>query len=466
MNLVQALPVIFGANIGTTVTAQLIAFKLTDYALPIVGIGVAIYLFAKRKSTKNIGETILGFGILFLGLTIMSQGVAPLGESPMMQEVFAKFSHNPILAILVGAIATGIVQSSSVSTGIVLTLAGVGLLDFSGAIYIVMGANIGTCVTALLASIGTNLSARRVAMSHLIFNVMGTMIAMVLLPLYMGVALNSSSELMRQIANFHTIFNVGTSLIFIGFVPLYAKLITKIVPGKEVIIEMGPKYLDKNLLGTPSIAIDAAKKEILRALELSKEMVGLAMNAFYKGNSKDISEVLVREDLVDELQTSITKYLINVTERELNEDEANMIPSLLHSINDIERIADHAVNISEFAEKKIDQNLKFSKSAEDEIRKIDEIIREMLDDAIAGLPEMSKTHAMQVIAREERVDNLVAEYRVSHCERMSKGTCHPISGLVFVDILMNLEKIGDHLTNLAESIEGKFSWSTSNYNEN
>lgn len=458
MNLIQAIPVIFGANIGTTVTAQIIAFKLTDYALPVVGIGVSMYLFGKRERTKQYGEAILGFGVLFLGLNIMSEGVKPLGQSAMIKEFFTKFSYNPFLGVLVGTIVTAIIQSSSVSTGMVLALAGVGLLDLRGAIPIVLGANIGTCVTALLASIGTNLSAKRAAVSHIMFNFIGTLITLALFPLYYFLTIRSSNELVRQIANFHTMFNVLNSTLFIGFVPLYAKLVEKIVPGKEIIIERGPKYLDRNLLKTPSIAVEAAKKEILRALEFSKEMIENAMRVFYTESRKDIQRVLTKEDMVDELQTAITNYLVKITEKELNEDEARAIPSLIHSINDIERIADHATNIVEIAERKIDNKIKLSKEAQEEIKKMYDVVSIMVDDVIKALPYLNREITKEVFRNENKLNSMFVEFRRKHCERLGKKICTHLGGLVFIDLLMNFEKIGDHLTNIAQAIEGKLQW--------
>lgn len=460
ITLTQAIPIIFGANIGTTITAQLIAFKLTDYALPIVGIGAAMYLFGKRKKTKQIGEAVLGFGILFLGLSIMSSGVKPLGDSAVIKDSFTKFSYNPLLGILVGTIATAIVQSSSVTTGIVLALASIGLLDINGALPIVLGTNIGTCVTAMLASIGTNLSAKRAAVSHVLFNVIGTIIAVGLLPVYRFLVLHTSTDLMRQIANFHTIFNVVNTALFIGFVPLFARLVKIIMPGKEIIVERGPKYLSKNLLNTPSIAIDAAKKEILRTLKFTKEMVGNAMDSFYYENRKEIQKVRLREDMVDELQTAITSYLVKITEKELNEDEARAIPSLIHSINDIERIADHATNIVDIAERKIDNNIKISKKAQEEIKKMHAVLSIMIDDVIRALPELNKEITKDVFRNENKINSMFVELRRNHCERLGKGICTHLGGLVFIDLLMNFEKIGDHLTNIAQAIEGKLQWNS------
>ncbi|MBW2975399.1 Na/Pi cotransporter family protein [Candidatus Woesearchaeota archaeon] len=458
ITLIQAIPVMLGAAVGTTITAQLIAFRLTDYALPIIGVGSAMYLFGKRKRTKQIGEAILGFGILFLGLNIMSSGVKPLGQSAVVRSSFTRFSHNILLGILVGTIATAVIQSSSVTTGIILALAGVGLLDLRGAIPLVLGANIGTCITALLASIGTNLSAKRLAVAHVVFKVVGALIALILFPLYFLLTIRSSGNLMRQIANFHTIFNITNAALFIGFTPLFARMMKKIVPGKEVVIEHGPKYLAKDLLNTPSIAIDAAKKEILRTLKFTKGMVQDAMDAFYDEDLKKIQNVISREEIIDELQDSITAYLVKITEKEISETEAAMIPALLHSINDIERIGDHAMNLADFAERKIDHGLKFSGKYIEEIKKIELLINEMMDDAVKALPELDKALAKSMLDKEDRINRLVIEYRTAHTERLTNGVCSHRSGIVFIDMLMNFEKIGDHLTNIAQAIQGKLQW--------
>ncbi len=463
MTLVQSIPIILGANIGTTITAQLIAFKLTDYALPIVAIGASMYLFGKTKKTKQIGEAILGFGILFLGLSIMSSGVKPLRSSELIKHAFTNLSHNPLLGIIVGTIATIIVQSSSASTGIVLALATTGLMDINAALPIILGTNIGTCVTAMLASIGTNISARRTAMAHVLFNVIGTGIALVFFKIYLNIVLASSSDLLRQIANFHTIFNVVNALIFIGFTKQFAKIVERIIPGKVETIEFGPKYLDKNLLNTPSIAIEAAKKEIRRTLKLADEMVDHSLKAFYDKDKSEIKRVYAKEDLIDELQDAITDYLVKITQKEISEKEAVMIPSLLHSINDIERVADHAVNISELAERTIDEKIKFSSFALKEIKEVETILKEMIKNAIRALPDLNKKLASKIEENEETINNLVFEFRNMHTNRLAKGTCNHKAGLIFVDLLMSFEKIGDHLVNVAQAIQGKLSWENNNH---
>jgi len=458
MTLLQAVPIILGANIGTTITAQLVAFKLTDYALPIIALGAFMYIFCKKKRNKQIGEAILGFGILFLGLSIMGGTVKTLGSGSTIHQIFASFSHNPLLAVLAGLIATAVVQSSSVTTGIIVLLAGMGLIDINGALPLLFGTNIGTCVTAILASIKTNITARRAAVAHVLFNVIGSVLALLMLPIYLKIVTMVPGGVERQVANAHTLFNVFNSLVFIGFVPLYVKLIKEIVPGEEVIIESGPKYLDKNLLNTPAIAIDASRKEIIRTLEFAKEMVNTSVSAFHNDNKKDVDKVLAREDMVDDLRDSITDYITLITEKEITEKDAKTVPAFLHLINDIERIGDHAENIAHLAERKIDEGLTFSKAAVDEINEMHDIVRGMINDALRALPLLDKSVAQAIARKEVELNKSFISFRENHIKRMGHKQCSALSGVIFVDLIANFEKIGDHVANIGQAIEGKFEW--------
>jgi phosphate:Na+ symporter len=460
MTLLQAIPIILGANIGTTITAQLVAFKLTDYALPIVGVGAFLYIFSKKRVNRQIGEAILGFGTLFLGLSIMGGAVKTLGSGSVIHDAFAAFSSNPFLGIVVGAIATAMVQSSSVTTGIIVVMAGMGLLDLNAAIPLIFGTNIGTCITAMIASIGTNITAKRAAVAHVMFNIIGTVIALLLLPVYLKIAIFSSGAVERQIANVHTMFNVVNAALFIGFVPLYAKFIKKIVPGEDIVIEQGAKYLDKNLLNTPPIAIDASRKEIMRVMDFANEMVEDSVKAFSTENRKDIDKVFAREDMVDELRDAITDYLVKITEREITDKEARMVPGLLHSVNDIERIADHAVNIAELADRKIDDGLKFSKDAMHDMDRMYTIVKDMIYNTTKALADLNKELTKKIIRKETELNESFVLFRKAHVDRLSKKRCNHLSAVVFVDMLANFEKIGDHLTNIAQAIQGKLQWNS------
>ena len=458
MTLVQAIPVILGANIGTTITAQLIAFKLTDYALPIVAIGVTLNMFAKKKTTQQLGEAILGFGVLFLGLSIMAGSVEVLGNGSAIHNIFAKFSHNIFLGVIVGMIVTGILQSSSVTTGIIIVMATMGLLDLRGAIPLVFGANIGTCITALLASLGTNLTAKRTAWAHIIQKSIGAIIGLSMFSFYLYFIPMTSQDLARQVANSHTLFNIITSLLFIGFVPLYAKLIERVLPGEEILIEHGPKYLSKNLLNTPAIAIDAAKKEIMRMMSLTKEMVEISVRAFRTGNTGDAERVLVSEDMIDELRDSIANYLIRITEKEISEMEAKMVPSFLHSINDIERIGDHAENIAELALRMVDKKITIPEDELADLGKMYNIVQRMMNKAIDALSDLDVELTHDIFKKEKELNRKFMQFREGHVEKMNSKQYQSFSSIIYTDMLANFEKIGDHITNIAQAIHGKFLW--------
>lgn len=458
MGLKQAVGVIFGANIGTTITAQIIALKLTAYALPLTGIGAAIHLFAKKKKYKNLGEALFGFGILFLGLNIMTATVKPLGASPLIKEAFITFSNNPLLGVLAGMIVTFIVQSSSISVGMIIALVSAGLVGITGAIPLVLGTNIGTCITAMLASIGTTVSARRTAAAHVLFNVGGTIIALILLPVYYKVIILTSTDVVRQVANAHTIFNVVNAIIFLPLIGILVKCVTKIVPGEDIVVERGPKYLEKNLIHTPSIALEAVSKELVRMTDLAKDMVKDSFTGFKNNDRKLLAKAEAKEDAIDELQDAITKYLVSLTQTELSNEDSEKIPALLHSVNDLERIGDHAVNIIELAERKIDNKLPFSKTAEKEMAQMYKMVNLMLSDLTKALPKKNRNIAKDVLKKEERINAMTDEFRGNHLERVRCRRCKALSGIVFTDMLMNLEKMGDHATNVAQAILGRLSW--------
>ncbi len=454
MTLTQSIGVIIGANIGTTITGQLIAFKLTKYALPILGVGSFMHLFCKRKKTKDIGEIIFGFGALFLGLAIMADAVQPLGTSAFTQNLFVKFSQNIFLGIFVGALITAIIQSSSVTTGMIIALGMSNLITLQAAIPLILGANIGTCVTALLASIKTTVSAKRAAVAHLLFNVIGVIITLPLIPLYTKVVLLTSVDIPRQVANMHTLFNVFNALIFLPFIPLYALLIKKMVPGEDIVITRGPKYIEKHLLKTPSVALSAAIKEMKRMAELAQEMINDAMEGFYENKRSSLEKVMPKERAVDDLQTAITNYLVELTQLELSEEQSEKIPAMLHSVNDIERIGDHATNLVELAEKKIDEKLVFSEYSIKELKEMHEKVNEMLNITMGALESMSKAEAKKILKIEQEVNDLTLKFKDNHIKRLKKGQCKLVSGLVFIDVLMNFEKIGDHLNNIGQAIKG------------
>ncbi|MFA5099439.1 MAG: Na/Pi cotransporter family protein [Candidatus Omnitrophota bacterium] len=453
MSIVQALGVIFGANIGTTITGQLIAFKLTDYALPIIGVGMLILLFAKKKTHKYIGEFLMGFGILFLGLNILTQVIAPLGEYAWFNNLFLTFGKNPFLGILAGFVVTAVLQSSSVTTGMVISLAMVDLIDLKAAIPLMLGCNIGTCVTALIASVGTNVSARRAAMGHIMFNIIGALIFLPFLNAFGHLAAMTSGSLPRQIANVNTIFNVLNTLVFVPFIPFFASVLTRIIKGKEEEeIESMPKYLERHLLNTPPIAIEAATKEIVRVLGITQKMVSTAMDGFYRNNTRNMERITRSEEAVDSLRTAITNYLVEIMQQELNPDESRKIPALIHAVNDVERIGDHAENLRDLVEQRIERALPLSNDAVAELKAMGADIDGMIGCSIAALSSNNLDEAKKVFEQECRVNALRDKLKNNHVKRLEQGACNVLSGVIFLDTISNLEKIGDHLNNVAQAV--------------
>ena len=335
MDFTRSISIILGANIGTTITAQIVAFKLTYWALPIIGVGFIIYFLFNKKLYKSIGYSILGLGILFLGLSIMTNAVQPFAASPIAKNMFITYSSNAISALLIGIIATAIFQSSSATTGIIIALASVNLITLQGAIPMLLGCNIGTCVTALLASIGTSLNAKRTAIAHLLFNVIGVLLFMPFLNYYQQLisytAINTTYpvNIARQIANAHSIFNILNTLILLPFLPYYAKLITKMLPGKteQTVNVDSPEtqFLDNKLLATPSIALEAAIKETTRTLRITQEMSNKAMTGFYTREAKNLQNIDYKETIVNQHRLAITEYLALLMEYPLSHKESTKI---------------------------------------------------------------------------------------------------------------------------------------------
>jgi phosphate:Na+ symporter len=461
MNLTQAIAVIFGANIGTTITAQVIAFKLSNYALPAISVGACLYLFSKKRFWKFFGLFFLGFGILFLGLKIMTSMIKPFADNPAVIDVFVTFSKNPALGILTGGIVTAIFQSSSVTTGMIITLASLGLFDLQGAIPLIFGCNIGTCITAMLASIGTTISARRAALAHVLFNVIVTVIFLPTIGFYHKIIALTSGDIARQVANAHSLFNVVGTIILVPFAGLFAKAVIRILPGKDIMIETQPKFLEKHLLFTPMAAFEASMKEVMSMAQMSREMVSDAMEGFFKSDHKILSLVGKKEKAVDRLQESITNYLMEIMQQEISPAIANKIPSLLHSVNDLERVGDHSENLVELAERKINSNLPFSKEAINEIKAMHKLVDDMAQATIKCLDTDKIDDAMAVLEMEKKVNKTTQTLRDNHIKRLSRGKCKVLSGIVFLDMVSNFEKIADHFTNVAQAVAGKLQWTES-----
>jgi len=479
MSLVQGIGVVLGANIGTTLTAQLIAFKITQYALPAIGVGAALKLFGKRKKSVYIGEIILGFGILFFGLAIMKQAFDPLKNSEEFRQMFLLVGDYKLLGVLIGALVTIIVQSSSATIGITLALATSGLLSFEASVALILGENIGTTITANLAAIGTNLAAKRTAFAHFLFNVIGTLYMLLLMPLYMkfissitpgdadfviltqaqadsySALIGDKPFIARHIANTHTMFNVINVLIFLPFVGLLAKLSTLLVRGDDDADNMQVKFIDSRVLNTPPIAIGQARRETLRMAKIALEMVEKTNQFLEDGDSKHLHELEKREEMVDLLQREITDFVVQLSQRSISTQTSESIASLMYMVNDLERIGDHCVNLWQLGIRKFEGKIHFSEIGDNEIATISAKTHEFLQYIVVAMEHQDQKIGPKSIELEDEIDELERTLRMNHINRLNTGECSVSPGLVFIDILHNFEKIGDHTFNISEAILGQ-----------
>lgn len=452
MNLQQAVGIVMGANVGTTVTAQLIAFKLSDVAPLVVGIGVAIWLFASKKKTKELAEILIGFGILFIGMDTMSGALKPLSDSESFRSLLSGL-NNPVVGILVGFGITTILQSSSASIGLLLALAGEGFLTIDMALPILYGDNIGTTTTAMLSSIGASRAAKQAAFMHLLFNVFGTIIFMVALrkPVEALVLNISPDSVTRQIANAHTFFNIINVVIQFPFAGLIVKAAETLIKGgteEEQLL----KYIDDRILETPSVAVGQASKEVLRMGKMVLENLDRALESFYKRDEKLTQEVFKHERRINELEAEITKFLVELGGLTLTNKEHKTVTTLFHAINDIERIGDHADNIAEQTQYRIDNNLWFSEGAIEELKLMFDKTLDLYKNTLTAFKLADMNMSKEVIEKEDEIDRLEKKYRASHIERLNAQECQPSSGIVYLDIISNLERVGDHSSNMAQYI--------------
>lgn len=454
MSLSQAAGVIMGANIGTTMTAQLIAFKLDDIAPLILAVGAVMYMFSSKKKVRDIGGIVLGFGILFVGMHTMSTAMKPLSSMPQFQNLILTIGTHPMMGVLVGLAMTATVQSSSATIGILMALAANSSMPLGVALPILFGDNIGTCATALLASIGANKNAKRAALIHLTFNVIGTIIFMSILPLVLKIVPMLGGDIQRQIANAHTLFNVTNVVIQVWFIKYLVLFVTKVIPGgdTEDTEKLQLLYLDKRLLETPSIAIGQVVKEVVRMGNLAVKNLNYSIDSFTKGDEKLINKVAEGEEVINYLEREITRYLVALSNLSLSEQQSEIIGSLYHTLNDIERIGDHAENMTELTAYKLSNNLKFSDKAIDEIKEMADLTKYSVEQSIKALELNSAEAAKDVIVNEPKIDDMEKSLRAEHIERLKKYICDPASGAIFLDALVNLERIGDHATNIAEAV--------------
>jgi phosphate:Na+ symporter len=478
LTLQQAICVIIGTNVGTTATAWLVsissvgAFKITIYALPAVGFGFLMMTLGTTRRTKSIGQIMLGFGILFLGINFMKDAFQPLQDSPRIQELFVSLGDRPILAILAGAVITTLLQSSSAAIAIVQILASGGafgsdwqkVLDVS--IPFVLGSNIGTTITAQLAALQANLNAKRTAWAHTIFNTLGVCIAypFVYFGLFGALVYKISpwelgpATIAANIAIAHTVFNVANSGVFLPLAGVLKGIVVKLVPEKPGDIAAKPVILEEHLLDTPVIALEQSKREIIRMAKTAKKALENCLSAIVNNDRRTLESVKQIEDFIDEFQIAITTYLSALSRRQLSDEVSIELPVLLHTVNDLERIGDHAVNVVEIAERKIEKKLLFSDLALAEIGQLRYEAEQMFDYVIEALEKNDIEVAKLALVKENNINQMQMDFRRSHVQRMSESICSAETGLVFIDLVDNIEKIGDHLTNIAQAIIGGLHW--------
>ena len=451
ITLAAALPVVFGANIGTTVTAQLIAFKLTNSALFFVFAGTVIFFFAKKTKHKNKGRAILGFGMLFLGLNIMTEAVKPLAGNQDIVNLFMHFGKYPVLGILTGVLVTVLLQSSSTSIGMVIALASAGLLDLNASIYLIMGDNIGTCITAVIASFGGKIASRRLAAGHAMFNIVGTAVALAMLPLYFHLVVWLSGDISRQIANFHTLFNVINVILLLPFVTLFLKALNKLIPGEDY-EKKETKYLDKNLLATPELALKAVARQLSVMLAIDQEMMEKARQCVIQYNHKFKNEIAIDEQSVDEMQRDITAYLVEITKGDISDEKRRVVPALIHSVNDLERVGDYCQDIAKLAQRLYEDNLSFSSNAQSELMRLFDKTQALMNFTRKAMSDDDHNAAGVTLTIEKEIDELVFQFKMNHIKRLEEGVCLNDSGLVFSDILTYIGRMNDHLCNITKGI--------------
>jgi len=461
MTLRQAIGVIIGANIGTTVTAQLIAFDLADYALPAIGLGFLVVMASRRRMWKNAGEVLLGFGLLFLGLSVMSGAVVPLRHSPAFAQAMHTFGRNPVLGVILGLVMTVVIQSSSATVGILMAVAAASpdVITLNVAIPMLFGNNIGTCVTAILASVGANRTAKRTAVVHLLFNVLGAAIFIILLgPFARAIAaMSPGAHIQRQIANAHTLFNVATTLVLFPSAGLLERLATRLVPGADIIEEAAPRYLDWHVLGTPGVALDLAVKELARLAEIAQKMLSYARRSFLEPFSRELDrELASMEEIVDRVSRQVALYLSQmVSSGRLTQAQSQRLAGLMHVAGDVERIADCAEQLMKYAYERSEERIPLSDVALEEIKQVFEMAEGMVATGIVALGEHNPDAAMEVYNVHPELDALTESLRNNHIARLNEGVCVPPAGVIFVEIMNTLERVGDLAVNLADAVMGR-----------
>ncbi len=456
MNLYQAAGVIFGANIGTTVTSQLVSFNLSEYAPVFLLVGALCVMFGKNQKLVKIAEVILGFGVLFTGLSSMSSAMSGLRDVPAVVDML-KSLESPMLAILVGTVLTGIIQSSSVTVSIVLLMCNQGLLELPICLFIILGCNIGACASALLASLAGKKDAKRAAMIHFLFNVIGTVIVYIIFRLGMSQVISllhmiSGNNPGRCVANAHTIVKIFQVIILLPFSSGIVKLTYLIIPGEDKTVNYREnyqlKYIGDKVVFNPATAVINVLKEVERMANLADENLNRAMNALITLDHEDIEEVYEVEKNINFLNKSITDYLVTINQTTLPIEDLKSLGALFHVVNDIERIGDHAENVADAAKRREEMNVSFSKDATKELGEMLNMVNTIVQFSISTLHNISDEHVEDIIRLEDAVDEKERELQQAHVDRLTRNECTPEAGMLYSDIVSGLERVADHATNI------------------
>lgn len=456
LTLTQAIGIKLGANVGTTFSAQLVAFRVDAYALPIIFVGILLYMFVKKRGIKNLGYLLLGFGLLFYGISVMSSPLRALAENDYFVSILTTF-ENPFLALLAGFVFTAVVNSSTATSGILVAL----LLNdvpipFQTSAFILLGVNLGTSITTIIASIPANRAAKRSALFHITFDVIGSLIFGPLIfffPQILGWFTTTFSEPARQVAMFHTIYNIATMLLILPFVSQVAKIMEKIIPLKSEeaakTFEKKLIYLDTKTMLTPAIAVMNAHLEVCRMGKMANKNLKIALESFYEKDVAKAESALENEKTVDYLNSEIAKKLVFINRMKLTKPQAKKIGKMFQVLLDIERIGDHAENIAEYTIAAKEEKIKFSEAARQELKTLGNLTAKLTENALEIYESGAKESFDAITSNEDEIDKFAAESIEKHIERVKTGNCDPKSGIIFTDMIIDLERSADHANNIA-----------------
>lgn len=457
MSLAQAVGVIMGANIGTTVTSLLIALNFSSVAAAAVLVGVILMLASKKTVVKNLGAIFTGFGLLFLGIDMMSDSMAPLRDSAGFMNFIVTVSESPLrplFGIILGIVMTAVLQSSSASVGVLQTLAMQGLVPLKFSVFVLFGQNIGTCLTALFSTVGAKKNSKRAAVIHLLFNLIGTgiFILIALLTPYVGWIEKLSPDPMAQIAISHIVFNIVSTVVMFPFAKALVKLSCLLVPGKDDSeSEMHCKFIDDRLLNTPPFAVMQVSKEVARMAKLARDNFETSAHALINRSDKDLDKVMENEEIINYLNHHITSYLVKLNALDITDSDSDYIARVFHAINDIERVGDHAINLAEAAQHNIGEGLKFSDPAREELNQLCGSVVTLLERSMAAFDNqsLSDNEAKELSDLEEHIDDLTLECQDSHIFRLNRKECNTEAGMLYLNTITDFERVGDHAINIA-----------------